>query len=140
MPGLLIVKVATAAPFMVTVLVNTMHTRAQVDAVAQEAYQLEAAEAERKAAQDAAKAERKAAQDAAEAERKAAQAERKAAQAERKAAQAERTVVMNACAAASEAPYPVARVAPLPALAVAPSVGRLTRGTQSVQGIKVLFA
>ena len=51
LPGLLIVKVATAAPFMVTVLVNTMHTRAQLDAVAQEAYQLEAAEAERKAAQ-----------------------------------------------------------------------------------------
>ena len=91
-PGLLIVKVATAAPFMVTVLVNTMHTRAQLDAVAQEAYQLEAAEAERKAAQDAA-----------EAERKAAQAERKAAQAERKAAQAERTVVPAASVSAANA-------------------------------------
>ena len=54
LPGLLIVKVATAAPFMVTVLVNTMHTRAQLDAAAAAAA---AAAVEAKEAKEAAAAE-----------------------------------------------------------------------------------
>ena len=44
--GLLIAKVATAAPFVVTVLVNTMHTRAQLDAAAEVAREAKAAAAE----------------------------------------------------------------------------------------------
>ena len=51
LPVLLIVKVATAAPFMVTVLVNTMHTRAQLDKEAA------AAAVEAKEAKEAAAAE-----------------------------------------------------------------------------------
>eukprot|EP01044_Picomonas_judraskeda_P025588 COSAG03_NODE_7470_length_913_cov_4.567568_2_plen_188_part_00 len=50
LPGLLIVKVATAAPFTVTVLVNTMHTRAQLDAAAAAAAAVEAKEAKEAAA------------------------------------------------------------------------------------------
>ena len=57
---------------------------------------LEAADAERKAAREAAKAERKAAREAAKADREAAKAEREAARAEREAARAERDAARDA--------------------------------------------
>ena len=83
LPGLLIVKVATAAPFMVTVLVNTMHTRAQLDKEAAAAA-VEAKEAKEAAAAEVARTKAHAAWMA-------------------KPAQAERTVVPAASVSAANA-------------------------------------